>query len=361
MRMTTNDILPSSTPLRRLQLIVWPVLTVLYFGFDLGRQGAPVWVELIWRSLVWGSVGLIVSTLLAQLYRYTKARSFQVLPFVVAALIGSILGGFAWLFLFACVDGLLALEGGWSLPTQWQIEQLFVEWTDYSLMLLVWHGVLFSAIHQARSHQQERRSLELEQQATEAQLIALRAQLNPHFLFNALNSAMALVHDSPERAEEVLQRLSDVLRNSLSKTGTFVSLHDEIELVSDYLGIEKIRFEEGLQIEFDIDKSLGSLRIPPGLLLPLVDNAIKHGLDRSEAAMRLSLRVTRSHEQLEIVVRNSGHITKRDHERSLGLGLANVQQRIAAEFGKLGTFSLSELNGNVEARLQLPLDQRSNT
>lgn len=181
--MTGIETMPSGMrQMRQLQLAVWPVLTVLYFGFDLGRQDEPEWIELLWRSLTWGIVGLLVSTLLSRLYRYTRARSFDVLPFAVAALVGSLIGGFVWLFLFACVDGVLALEDGWSLPTAWHLEHLFIELMDYSLMLLVWHGVLFSATQVVRSNEQQRRAMELEQRATESKLIALRAQLNPHFL-----------------------------------------------------------------------------------------------------------------------------------------------------------------------------------
>lgn len=343
--------------MRKLQLVVWPVLAVLYFGFDFGRQGEAEWIELVWRSLTWGLVGLFVSSLLAQLYRLTKAGTYEAIPFALTAIVGSLVGGVVWLFLFACLDGMLALEDGWSLPTEWHLEHLFVELMDYSLMLLVWHGVLFSATQVARSNEQQRRALELEQRATESQLIALRAQLNPHFLFNALNSAMALVHDAPDRAEDVLQRLAGVLRRSLAKTGSCVALQDEITLVSDYLGIEKVRFEERLHVELDIDERLRQVRIPPGLVLPLVDNAIKHGLNHSEGGMNLYITATRSRGRLEIVVGNSGTLAQSTHTRSLGLGLTNVRQRVAAEFSDLGEFSLVEVNGSVEARLLLPLEQ----
>ena len=195
------------------------------------------------------------------------------------------------------------------------------------------------------SHAAERRVLETEVTAREAELRALRAQLNPHFLFNSLNSINALIGSDPEGARRMCERLGDFLRRTLALGARdSVSLSEELELVERYLGIEQVRFGERLRVERAIDPDAADCRVPPLLLQPLVENAIKHGIqDMLEGgAVRIEARLDES--LLRIVVENPID-PDAPARRGEGVGLDNVRRRLAA-FGAREAHLRSERQGD---------------
>lgn len=164
------------------------------------------------------------------------------------------------------------------------------------------------------THERCERSLreqQISQLATEAQLKALRAQINPHFLFNALTTIGYLVQVAPERALETLLRLTTLLRGVLGSTGEFVTLDDELKLIASYLEIERARFEERLRVSVDVPPELRSLRVPSLLVQPLVENAIKHGIAPARAGgeVRITARLEKTNagaEMLCVTVSDTG-------------------------------------------------------
>src|SRR5213076_1878270 len=140
---------------------------------------------------------------------------------------------------------------------------------------------------------------------TAARLSELQARIRPHFLFNTLNSAIALVREDPARAEAILEDLSDLFRHALMDPGESVTLADEIALARRYLDIEQVRFGERLRIEWAIDPAAGAARVPPLVLQPLVENAVKHGVEPSDAGAQVRVSTKRRGNTVVVKVTNT--------------------------------------------------------
>ena len=205
--------------------------------------------------------------------------------------------------------------------------------------------------------EQSLREQEINKLATEAQLRALRAQVNPHSLFNALTTIGYLVQTAPDRALETLMKLTSLLRGVLRTDGEFVTLGEELALIAAYLDIERARFEERLRVSVDVPEQLLSLRLPSLLVQPLVENAIKHGITPSrfggEVAIRarletLSAATNGSGEVLNITVSDTG-VGASEIElargRRRGVGLSNIEQRLHCYSGQSASLRIKSTPG----------------
>ena len=206
------------------------------------------------------------------------------------------------------------------------------------------------------------REQEISRLATEAELRALRAQLNPHFLFNALTTIGYLIQTAPPRALETLMRLTALLRGVLRSEGEFTTLGRELEIVESYLDIEKARFEHRLRVTIDVPASLRNIRLPPLLLQPLVENAVKHGIAHKQSGGDVAIRarierINDQPRQLAITVEDTGAgATSQSLQRgrSTGLGLRNVERRLECQYGTSASLSIRTAPGEgtiVEIRL----------
>lgn len=209
------------------------------------------------------------------------------------------------------------------------------------------------------------REQEISKLATEAELTALRAQLNPHFLFNALTTLGYLIQTSPDKAFETLMRLTGLLRGVLKRSsGDFVSIIDEIDLIKAYLDIEKTRFEERLQVKINSPAELDNLRIPTLLIQPLVENAIKHGISPAKGGGEVSITLEKFYQnsdktpQLKITVQDTG-VGASEFDlakgRKKGLGLANIEKRLKCYYGSEAVLKIkSELSNGTTVTVILP-------
>lgn len=178
----------------------------------------------------------------------------------------------------------------------------------------------------------------------------LVAQVNPHFLFNALNSVRALVSEDPERARDMITQLASYLRGSLSlEPAHRVRLGDELALHEAYFAVEKLRFEERLQVSVDASADSRAAAVPPLLLAPLVENAVTHGRG---TPLVVALRAVVEHDRLSITVENSGEWT--GTAPASGMGLSNVRERLALAYGTAASLHTESGEGLVRVRLTLP-------
>jgi len=219
----------------------------------------------------------------------------------------------------------------------------------YTFIPMAW-SVLYVGIKYYQDVQTEReRALAAEGLAHEARLQALRYQINPHFLFNTLNAISTLVVEHKNRdAERMIARLSDFLRLTLECDGTAeVPLAEEIAFVRQYLDIQQIRFGDRLVVTDDVDAEALSARVPPLILQPLVENAVRHAVMPREAGGRLSLEARRVDDRLHLRVADDGPGPPGADElaQSNGVGLANVQQRLEALYGNDHRFRLDRADG----------------
>ncbi len=207
--------------------------------------------------------------------------------------------------------------------------------------------------------QAEYREQEFSKLATEAQLTALRSQINPHFLFNALTTIGYLIQTSPDKAFETLMRLTKLLRSVLGKTGEFSTLGEEIKLIEAYLEIEHARFEERLQIKINVPKESATFRIPSLILQPLVENAIKHGISKSKNGGEVRISATTEQENgvdvLKLSVFDSGCGVNSD-KLAHGIGLSNIKDRLRNYYGESASLRLeSKENKGTKAEIILPV------
>lgn len=244
----------------------------------------------------------------------------------------------------------------------------------YTFIPMAW-SVLYVGIKYYQDVQTEReRALAAEGLAHEARLEALRYQINPHFLFNTLNAISTLVAEHKNRdAERMIARLSDFLRLTLECDGTpEVPLAEEMAFVRQYLDIQQIRFGDRLTVTDDVDAETLSARVPPLILQPLVENAVRHAIMPREAGGRLTLEARRADDRLHLRVADDGPGPPDDDAlaQSSGVGLANVQSRLDALYGDDHRFRLDRADGGgcvvsialpfrTEATAHSPISERA--
>ncbi len=219
-----------------------------------------------------------------------------------------------------------------------------------------WTTAYLALSYSVTAQAQERHAAELAVKAQEAQVRALRYQINPHFLFNTLNAIAALVRDAPAKAEEMVVQLSDFFRRSLSVNPMEeVTLAREVDLQRLYLEIERTRFPDRLRLEVALDAGAAEARVPALLLQPLVENAVKHGVARSPAPTCVRIRARVDGPVLEIVVENDA-VAQGTASGGEKVGLRNVAERLRSLYGSEAGLSAGDIaDGGFRNILRIPL------
>jgi sensor histidine kinase YesM len=263
------------------------------------------------------------------------------LPRLIGVVVGFSLG------LTAAVVLALVLAGQPMMPAQ----GAFGIAGGFAMGFTGWLTIYFS-VHARR----ERDALQLQLRVTarEAQLQSLRAQINPHFLFNCLNSLRHLIVTEPARAEVMVTGLAELLRYSLNSDRTeFVPLAGELRIVDEYLNLERVRLEDRLTVERRIAPDALRVEVPPMIVQTLVENAIKHGIADLPGGGVVRIEAAVVDAQLVLSVVNTGRL--RPAQDTGGFGLDNAKGRLQLIYGAAASLSLTEHDGKVEARLSLPI------
>jgi two-component system LytT family sensor kinase len=329
----------------QLNLFFWGLYGLLAFGTRLAL-GQTVGRAVIFTLVLEGTC-LVLSLLLRVLYRRGKRdfglwSGFLVIALSLAA---------------AMTQGLVA--SGFTVLTGWH-NPMFDFFVNVTLRLLVmwatfmmWSlGYFWLWTESDRSREIDRR-VEAQREAQRMELQMLRAQLDPHFLFNSLNGIAAEIRPHPDVAIEMVGELSDYLRYSLDHRKQPISrLSTELGAMESYLCIERARFGERLHFRVEASEPARMRLVPSFLLQPLVENAVKHGLDRSSAGLDIGLRARVEGNLLEISVTNSGTMAPADPTHA-GLGLETLGRRLELHYPQRHRFTLEERDGHVTATLQL--------
>jgi LytS/YehU family sensor histidine kinase len=224
-------------------------------------------------------------------------------------------------------------------------------------------AILVSAEYYRRSREDQEEKQRLNRALTEAKLHALRAQLNPHFLFNALNSVSCLVYNDPAAADRMLANIANLLRLTLARDDSKeVRLLEEVEIAEEYLEIQKIRFGPRLKMEIDVADDVLDACVPNMLLQPLVENACVHGVARTRGECRLEIKASAESGQLVIGIYNDGPAISLDWKAHAGIGLRNTLERLRLLYGSNSGLELVNVGAGVRLNLRLPLLlERENT
>ena len=243
-----------------------------------------------------------------------------------------------------------------NLAQALSISQILGQSSFYAFLFFLWTVFYFTY------HYFERYNTALKYEASmiQIELNNLKSQLNPHFIFNALNSIRALVDENPLKSKQAINQLSNILRSSLAsdKKG-LTKFEDELKIVKDYLGLESIRFEERLRTEFDIHPESQKFLVPPLMIQTLVENGIKHGISKLTPGGVIQLKTFVDDNHLKIHIRNSGHLLNGTKRGKSGLGLKNTVQRLKLLYGEEASFRIVNENDNfVLTEIVIPQNKK---
>lgn len=235
-------------------------------------------------------------------------------------------------------------------------KRVILGFMDNTPSLMLWVLIYYTWHFVENNRKQQLESLRLEALVKEMELKTIKSHINPHFIFNALNSIRALVDENPSRARTAITELSNILRSSMqTEKMETVPLEKELGIVKDYLALEKIRFEERLKVEFDIDENTLDEPVPVMMLQTLVENAIKHGISKR---MEGGIILVKSHfvgKQHVLIVQNTGHLNGNANPE--GFGIMSTQSRLSILYGPKANFEIKDINPNmVEAKVQIPVE-----
>ena len=322
------------------------------------RAGWPV----TWHQAVLSSLGdwyvfallSIPAVRLARVFPFDRKRWFTV---GLIHLLGSILLSLAYIAARAGLAQLYSLGTFTPLTFSRAFTPLLAKPFQYYLWVFwVIMAVSHAFDYYQKYHERELRASELERNLTQARLQALQSQLNPHFLFNTLHSISALMHKDVEAADRMIMKLSDLLRLALDNTETHeVPLSQEIDFLKRYLEIEQTRFRQRLSVEMEIDPATTRARVPNLVLQPLVENAIRHGIERHAKPGKLVVRSERIDGELKLEVQDNGAGLPGGKLSREGIGLSNTRTRLEQLYGKAQKFELRNVeSGGLLARVTIP-------
>lgn len=225
---------------------------------------------------------------------------------------------------------------------------------NYTVPFALWNIIYFGFKHFQNYRRSEINTLRLYAASRESELNNLKAQLNPHFMFNSMNSIRALIDEDPGRAKVAVTKLSNILRNTLMMNkNKLIPLKEEINLVKEYLDLEQIRFEERLSYEIKVEEGINDAMIPPFIIQAQVENAVKHGISKVPGNGKIIVEAFALANILKIKVSNTGKISS---EKPLtGVGMVNSAQRLELLYGTGGQIFISEVNNLVVVDINIPL------
>lgn len=280
-------------------------------------------------------------------YDWLKLRIAQLIPRV---LLSSLVLATIFYVVQTFVSEVLISDGSYSIVMIDVLQHLINLSANYILWTLIYWSFHFIENYK----KEEIKNLRWQATIQEMELNKIKSQLNPHFIFNSMNSIRALVGEQPEKAQDLITQLSNILRSSLyMERKPVLKFRNEMDLVTDYLSLEKARLEERLEIELDINEDCYDFDVPPLLVQTLVENAIKHGIAQLEkgGVVNISGRVMDG--ELQIKISNTGHLNYKS-KKSKGIGLKISRQRLNLLYGPKAKLDLIEEDGRVTAFLVIP-------
>lgn len=374
------DLIPTSTPhLRRMELLsiwgFWAIIAILMCASTLLNPGAfpgtrhNLWPPLLGSTVeaaVWATITPLIFRITA---RYTLDHPRWLLRLAIMILGGAVLS----IAVFELMASFRAAEQQWfgvigakAVPTTRDYQTSFTlklwQFFEFAIFLVILTaGIARDYLARYRAYQTRYAQLRLE--LVNARLKTLQDQLNPHFLFNTLNGISSLVTRDPNKAQDMLAQLSELLRDTLDRKELEVTLEKELVFVNRYIDIMRARFGDKLETEQHIDPQTLNAMVPNLLLQPLVENAIKHGVSKLDAVGRISITAKRQDDTLILRVIDNGDASisskSTNDSNSTGLGLHNTQERLRQSYGAHQSLVLERRQeGGMLAEIRMPFHTR---
>jgi two-component system, LytTR family, sensor kinase len=345
------------------QLIGWGSFALIntFFAFSYGKLE----VNFFYRAGIFLFLGITVSHIMRGIItRYgilQRALKKQVILFLCLTL------GLALVSSFIRTEAVIRFnllgseeQGLLSRPhiEYWVNKLVVVLSSGFSFFILffIWNLIYFMYHYVTKSRKQQLDTLRLEALVKELELQTIKAHINPHFIFNSLNSIRALVDENPQRARRAVTELSNILRSSMqAEKMETVALEKELNIVKDYLALENMRFEDRLKVEYQIDEDTLDQPVPPMMLQTLVENAIKHGISKQITGGLVRVISDFKGDYHELVVVNTGQLNGKVNNE--GFGLSSTTNRLSLLYGNKARFEIKQVNGSlVEAKVLIPVN-----
>ncbi|RTL59645.1 MAG: sensor histidine kinase [Sphingobacteriales bacterium] len=337
------------------QIIGWGGLTLVSLFFKLTYDSDHFSEQFVFKILDFLIIGILLShamrEMIISLKVLQKPFDRQIYFFVIITISFAIGLAFFQLFSWKYFD-LLDKKELKAPFTRLMFGAVF----NAAVILLVWNLIYFMYHYVEKNRTEQIDKLRMKALIKELELKTIKSHINPHFIFNSLNSIRALVDENPGRARTAITELSNILRSSMQaeKLET-VPLEKELAIVKDYLALEQMRFEERLRINFDIDEDTLDQPIPPMMLQTLVENAIKHGISKQVNGGEIKITSDFVGNHHEIIIRNTGRLN--GHRNADGFGLQSTQNRLSLMYGDKASFQINDIDYNaVEAKLIMPIE-----
>lgn len=336
------------------QLGGWSAYIIVYTFFYLTIRTKAF--EYFYHVLILDAlVGFTITHSMRMMFKKTKLLSLPLKQQIVYVVFSTLFFAFSWAFIVVFAESQL----GWEMQQMQEysiINKTIRTSLGCFLFLAIWNLIYFAYHFVLKSRQEQLDKIRLESVVKELELKTIKAHINPHFIFNALNSIRALVDENPGRARTAITELSNILRSSMqAEKAETTPLERELNIVKDYLALEHIRFEDRLRVEYQIDEDTLDQPVPPMMLQTLVENAIKHGISKQVDGGSIKIISDFRDDQHELIVQNTGKLNgSYNHD---GFGLASTQNRLKLLYGSKASFQINDKNGNlVEAKVLMPVE-----
>jgi sensor histidine kinase YesM len=326
------------------------VYVVIYLTLRLNPQ--PHFYQVVFLDLLFGLCITHVMRMVIKNRGILKlSLPAQIQYFFILTVVASLL----WAIISIEAEHLLRLESE-TASSFTLFEKTVYAMPGSFFFILIWNIFYFTYHDILKSQKDRLDKVRLESLVKELELKTIKAHINPHFIFNALNSIRALVDEDPARARTAVTELSNILRSSMQAEKLETTpLEKELNIVKDYLALEHIRFEDRLKVEYDIDEDTLDQPIPPMMLQTLVENAIKHGISKQVDGGMIKIISDFRGDQHELIVQNTGHLNG-SLRNADGFGIASTQNRLQLLFGQKAHFQIKDTDGNiVEAKVTMPV------
>jgi sensor histidine kinase YesM len=335
------------------QILGWGLFALINIFFAIVFD--QVSEKMIFRLIFFVEIGLLFSHLMREtIHRMSillKSLQQQVIHFIMLTIVFATCVSLVQTF-FEQTCGLRSMRAGEYAVFH---RLFFYNFAPTTSALFIWSSIYFMYHYVMKSRKQQMDTLQLEALVKALELKTIKAHINPHFIFNALNSIRALIDENPERARAAITELSNILRSSLNaEKGETVSFKEELKIVKDYLALENMRFEDRLKVEYDVDEETLNQQVPPMMLQTLVENAIKHGISKQVKGGVVKIMSDFRGNFHELSVQNTGYLNGGAHKG--GFGLSSTQDRLSLLYGEKASFEIKQLDPSlVEARVLIPV------
>jgi two-component system LytT family sensor kinase len=335
------------------QIFGWSTyfLVSAFFYFTLRTKPQPNFFASLLLEI---TIGIVITQVIRYISKRLMILQLSLQKQIEYLFVTTLVFAFLWGFIYVWLNMYLEFETPYVGSLSFMNKLTRATFSSF-LLLLIWNLFYFAYHYVIKSRAEQLDKMRLESTVKELELKTIKAHINPHFIFNALNSIRALVDENPGRARTAITELSNILRSSMqAEKQETAPFEKELNLVKDYLALEHMRFEDRLQVEYHIDEDTLDQQVPPMMLQTLVENAIKHGISKQINGGLIKISSDFNGDYHELVVQNTGHLN--GSRNPDGFGIASTQNRLQILYGTRAKFDIKDLSGNiVQATVRIPV------